>query len=463
MKIYDTMQKKNVQFKIRNDRIIKMYVCGPTVYDKPHIGHAKTYVFFDSLAKYLRLKGHTVFYIQNITDVDDKIITRAAEQNRPAEAISREYLRTYLDAMNSLKINSVNIYIPATLLIKKIIMQIRTLIRKGYAYETDDGVYFSVSKFQDYGKLSGQDLEALRAGARVNVNENKRDPKDFVIWKKMKPGEPHWNSPWGDGRPGWHIEDTAITDSFFGEIYDIHGGGADLIFPHHEAEIAIERSITGRKILARYWIHTGMLNIGGEKMSKSLKNYLTIEDVLRDFSPEDIRYSLLNSQFNTQLSFSEELMFESRKNVASISSIYNKLVQRIGAYDHAEEENEIIRLLDGFMQNNLDFRGMFSRLMSLVSEWNKDLDLMTSEDAKKAVSAIRWVDSFSGILPSFRPSGGNDNLIELLLSTRKRLRARKDFEDADEIRSGLRNLGIHIEDQGNDTIWWYSNKGDEGE
>lgn len=455
MKIYDTMQKKVVPFRLNKNRIVKMYVCGPTVYDSPHIGHAKTYIFFDALAKYLRAKGFHVFYVQNITDLDDKIITKAAQENLPIEIISKRYLMDYLKIMKSLKIDSVNLYVPATMEFRKIISQIKTLVRKGYAYETDDGVYFSVSRFPDYGKLSGQDLNSLRSGSRIDINENKRDPRDFVIWKKMKPGEPYWDSPWGKGRPGWHIEDTAITDAFLGKTYDIHGGGSDLIFPHHEAEIAIERSVSGRKILSRYWIHTGMLNIEGEKMSKSLHNYVTIDEVLKDFTPEDLRYALLNCQFNTQLSFSGELMEESRKNVNALSSIYNKLRQKAGD-DNMENDYSVINSLDSFLEYNFDFRGMFSKLMSYVSEWNKNLDAMDSREASLSLSALKWVNEFTGVIKEGENSARSDDLIRLLLSARKSLRTAKDFSSSDAIRSGLRKLGVHIEDQGSETIWWYS-------
>lgn len=455
MKIYDTMQKKVVPFRLNKNRIVKMYVCGPTVYDSPHIGHAKTYIFFDALAKYLRAKGFHVFYVQNITDLDDKIITKAAQENLPTEIISKRYLMDYLKIMKSLKIDSVNLYVPATMEFRKIISQIKTLVRKGYAYETDDGVYFSVSRFPDYGKLSGQDLNSLRSGSRIDINENKRDPRDFVIWKKMKPGEPYWDSPWGKGRPGWHIEDTAITDAFLGKTYDIHGGGSDLIFPHHEAEIAIERSVSGRKILSRYWIHTGMLNIEGEKMSKSLHNYVTIDEVLKDFTPEDLRYALLNCQFNTQLSFSGELMEESRKNVNALSSIYNKLRQKAGD-DNMENDYSVINSLDSFLEYNFDFRGMFSKLMSYVSEWNKNLDAMDSREASLSLSALKWVNEFTGVIKEGENSARSDDLIRLLLSARKSLRTAKDFSSSDAIRSGLRKLGVHIEDQGSETIWWYS-------
>lgn len=455
MKIYDTMQKKVVPFRLNKNRIVKMYVCGPTVYDSPHIGHAKTYIFFDALAKYLRAKGFHVFYVQNITDLDDKIITKAAQENLPTEIISKRYLMDYLKIMKSLKIDSVNLYVPATMEFRKIISQIKTLVRKGYAYETDDGVYFSVSRFPDYGKLSGQDLNSLRSGSRIDINENKRDPRDFVIWKKMKPGEPYWDSPWGKGRPGWHIEDTAITDAFLGKTYDIHGGGSDLIFPHHEAEIAIERSVSGRKILSRYWIHTGMLNIEGEKMSKSLHNYVTIDEVLKDFTPEDLRYALLNCQFNTQLSFSGELMEESRKNVNALSSIYNKLRQKAGD-DNMENDYSVINSLDSFLEYNFDFRGMFSKLMSYVSEWNKNLDAMDSREASLSLSALKWVNEFTGVISEGENSARSDDLIRLLLSARKSLRTAKDFSSSDAIRSGLRKLGVHIEDQGSETIWWYS-------
>ncbi len=455
MKIYDTMQKKVVPFRLNKNRIVKMYVCGPTVYDSPHIGHAKTYIFFDALAKYLRAQGFQVFYVQNITDLDDKIITKAAQENLPTEIISKRYLMDYLKIMKSLKIDSVNLYVPATMEFRKIISQIKTLVRKGYAYETDDGVYFSVSRFPDYGKLSGQDLNSLRSGSRIDINENKRDPRDFVIWKKMKPGEPYWDSPWGKGRPGWHIEDTAITDAFLGKTYDIHGGGSDLIFPHHEAEIAIERSVSGRKILSRYWIHTGMLNIEGEKMSKSLHNYVTIDEVLKDFTPEDLRYALLNCQFNTQLSFSGELMEESRKNVNALSSIYNKLRQKAGD-DNMENDYSVINSLDSFLEYNFDFRGMFSKLMSYVSEWNKNLDAMDSREASLSLSALKWVNEFTGVIREGENSARSDDLIRLLLSARKSLRTAKDFSSSDAIRSGLRKLGVHIEDQGSETIWWYS-------
>ncbi|MCL4420714.1 MAG: cysteine--tRNA ligase [Candidatus Thermoplasmatota archaeon] len=455
MKIYDTMQKKVVPFRLNKNRIVKMYVCGPTVYDSPHIGHAKTYIFFDALAKYLRAQGFQVFYVQNITDLDDKIITKAAQENLPTEIISKRYLMDYLKIMKSLKIDSVNLYVPATMEFRKIISQIKTLVRKGYAYETDDGVYFSVSRFPDYGKLSGQDLNSLRSGSRIDINENKRDPRDFVIWKKMKPGEPYWDSPWGKGRPGWHIEDTAITDAFLGKTYDIHGGGSDLIFPHHEAEIAIERSVSGRKILSRYWIHTGMLNIEGEKMSKSLHNYVTIDEVLKDFTPEDLRYALLNCQFNTQLSFSGELMEESRKNVNALSSIYNKLKQKAGD-ENMESDYSIINSLDSFLEYNFDFRGMFSKLMSYVSEWNKNLDAMDSREASLSLSALKWVNQFTGVIREGENSARSDDLIRLLLSARKSLRTAKDFSSSDAIRSGLRKLGVHIEDQGSETIWWYS-------
>ena len=455
MKIYDTMQKKVVPFKLSKNRIVKMYVCGPTVYDSPHIGHAKTYVFFDALAKYLRIKGFYVFYVQNITDLDDKIIAKAAQEGLPTETISKRYFMDYLRIMRALKIDSVNIYVPATMEIRKIISQIRTLVRKDYAYETDDGVYFSVSRFPDYGKLSGQDLNSLRSGSRIDINENKRDSRDFVIWKKMKPGEPYWNSPWGKGRPGWHIEDTAITDAFLGKTYDIHGGGTDLIFPHHEAEIAIERSTSGKKILSRYWIHTGMLNIEGEKMSKSLHNYVTIDEILRDFTPEDLRYALLNCQFNTQLSFSGELMEESSKNVNALSSIYNKLLQKAGNETFENDEGTIASL-DSFLENNLDFRGMFSKLMSFVNEWNKKLDTMEPKAAYLSLSVLKWVNEFTGIIRESKTTARSDDLIRLLLSARKSLRIARDFPSSDAIRSGLRKLGVHIEDQGNETIWWYS-------
>lgn len=457
MLIYDTMARKETALDLRSDRVVKLFVCGPTVQDSFHLGHARTYAFFDTLVKYLRSKGLSVFYLQNITDIDDKIINRAKEEEVPYEHVSEKYTAEYFELMKILKIDSVNFYAKATDHIDEIIVQISTLIKKGFAYETNDGVYFSVSKFNDFGRLSGQNLDALKAGARVESSEEKRDPRDFVIWKKMKPGEPFWESPWGKGRPGWHVEDTAITESYFGPTYDIHGSGTDLIFPHHEAEIAIERSISGKDHLARYWVHSAMININEEKMSKSLKNYVTIRAVLNDFSPEDLRFALLNVQFRSNVNFSEELMFESKSNVESINTLYRKLNIAAGKTDGASSfKPSIPANLVKPLEEGFDLRSFFRELLTLVGDWNSRLEKMEREELIEALGILKWADSFTGVLRHDGDSGNVEGLVEFALKIRRNLREKKDYESSDLIRSGLRDLGVYIEDRGDETIWWQS-------
>ncbi len=453
MLAYDTLSRKEKNLEFDPGTVVKVFVCGPTVQDTFHLGHARTYTFFDSVVKYLRVKGYSVFYLQNITDIDDKIIKRANEENVPYDVISKRYSEEYMDIMKTLKIDSVNFYAKATSHISEIVQQIRILIDKGLAYETSDGVYFSVAKFPDYGKLSGQDPESLRAGARVESTEEKHDPRDFVIWKKMKPGEPYWESPWGRGRPGWHIEDTAITEKYFGTTYDIHGGGTDLIFPHHEAEIALERSISGQPFLARYWLHSAMLNVNEEKMSKSLKNYITIRSVLKDYLPEELRYALLNVQFRTTVSFSPELMTEARANISTINTIYRKLKLK-NISSRKLNENPAIAKLSERMDSNFDFRLLFRDFLEYIGKWNTHLDNLGDHEIAIATDTIEWLDSFTGIIPEKKGDSTSEALVGLLLKMRRTMREKKDFAGADEIRKNLREMGITIEDRGEETIWW---------
>ena len=453
MLAYDTLSRKEKNLEFDPGTVVKVFVCGPTVQDTFHLGHARTYTFFDSVVKYLRVKGYSVFYLQNITDIDDKIIKRANEENVPYDVISKRYSEEYMDIMRTLKIDSVNFYAKATSHISEIVQQIRILIDKGLAYETSDGVYFSVAKFPDYGKLSGQDPESLRAGARVESTEEKHDPRDFVIWKKMKPGEPYWESPWGRGRPGWHIEDTAITEKYFGTTYDIHGGGTDLIFPHHEAEIALERSISGQPFLARYWLHSAMLNVNEEKMSKSLKNYITIRSVLKDYLPEELRYALLNVQFRTTVSFSPELMTEARANISTINTIYRKLKLK-NISSRKLNENPAIAKLSERMDSNFDFRLLFRDFLEYIGKWNTHLDNLGDHEIAIAIDTIEWLDSFTGIIPEKKGDSTSEALVGLLLKMRRTMREKKDFAGADEIRKNLREMGITIEDRGEETIWW---------
>jgi cysteinyl-tRNA synthetase len=329
LKVYNTLTHDKEEFKPISGNRVYMFVCGPTTYDHSHLGHARTYVAFDMIARYLRFKGFDLFYLMNITDIDDNIINRANELNvQPAE-LADKFFKLFLNDMQALNIQSVNLYAKATEHVPEIISQAQVLINKNYAYHIAGKVYYEVEKFEDFGKLSGQNLDALQAGARVEIDEDKRNPLDFILWKSEKPGEPTWESPWGSGRPGWHIEDTAITTKYFGDQYDVHGGARDLIFPHHESEITIAESATGKKPFVKYWFHTGFLNIEGEKMSKSLGNFFTIQDVLEKYDPEVVRFFLLYTHYRSPIDFTEKYLEEAKTSYARLQNSIQKLLHAI--------------------------------------------------------------------------------------------------------------------------------------
>lgn len=455
MFFHDTLTKTEKEFKPIHRGRINLFVCGPTVQDHFHIGHARTYIFFDAVVKFLRQSGHSVFYLQNITDIDDKIINKAKEENLEPLALAESYLEEYYREMKELKVNSINFYARATLHIDEIISQIERLISSGIAYETEDGVYFEVRKFKDYGELSGQNLDQIMHGVRTDISESKRNPEDFVIWKKMKPGEPYWNSPWGEGRPGWHIEDTAITESYFGEEYDIHGAGSDLIFPHHEAENAIARSLSGRKHLARYWLHTGMLNINSEKMSKSLKNFRTIAEILKHYSPEVLRYAMLNANYRTMLDFSEEMMDSSSDNVDYINKVYRKLKKIKTADGKFKLDFESQKTsFEKTMSEDFDTRGLIMKLLDLSSLVNRNLEDISEQVAASIVDLFDWADGILGVIEEEKQIVG-ESLIESVLDIRRELRKKKEFELSDRIRAELKANGIYIEDINDETEWWF--------
>ncbi|MCJ7493900.1 MAG: cysteine--tRNA ligase, partial [Deltaproteobacteria bacterium] len=309
LKIYNTLTKKKEEFLPLQKGKVSMYVCGVTVYDRCHIGHARAAVVFDVLFRFLRYRGYEVTYVRNYTDVDDKIIKRANQEGVSCQEIAKRYIQEYEEDMEALGMERPTHEPRATENISQIIDLVKKLVEKGFAYTVDGDVYFSVEKFSSYGKLSGRDLEEMRAGARVEVDERKNNPLDFALWKSSKPGEPEWDSPWGRGRPGWHIECSAMSQRYLGESFDIHGGGQDLIFPHHENEIAQSEAATGKPFV-RFWVHNGFVNINHEKMSKSLGNILAIRDLLQDHHPEVLRLFLLSNHYRSPVDFSLQNMIE---------------------------------------------------------------------------------------------------------------------------------------------------------
>ena len=453
MQIKDTMRGKTEFHELHKGRV-NMFVCGPTVYDIPHVGNSRVYVFFDMVAKYLRTIGYSVFYLQNITDIDDKIINRAAEEGSDYQAVSDRFYSIYMDIMNKLGIDSVNIYARATLYMDEIISQIQRLLDLGYVYATDDGLYYRIRKFRDYGKLSGQDLDHIEAGARIEVNENKEDPGDFAVWKFRKPGEPYWNSPWGEGRPGWHIEDTAITECHFGPSYDIHGGGSDLIFPHHEAEIAQMRAISGLPTLASVWMHVGMLNINGNKMSKSLKNFITIDQVMRTHSREEIRFYFLNSGYRSTMIFSDAALKESSETLKRIQTTYDKLVAKADGHTSIVIGPSAIRhRLQEIIDDDFDARGFFAEIMKITTEINRGLDTMDPDGAASYLSLFSWMNSFMGVLKEKTWEGIPVKLVDDLVNLRNQMRREKMFAVSDNIREILFRNGIILEDREGVTEW----------
>jgi len=344
LRIYNTLTRQKEDFQPMHGRRVNMFVCGITPYDHVHMGHAKTYVTFDMIARYLRYKGYRVFYVQNVTDIEDRLIARMLDSGRDWKELVKEFMEEYLNIMDVLNITSVNHYAWATDYMSEIIEQIRLLVDKGYAYNAEGDVYYDVTKFDGWGKLSGQVMEEHRPGARIEVDPKKRNPADFALWKSQKPGEPAWDSPWGKGRPGWHIEDTAITIDCFGPQYDIHGGATELMFPHHEAEIAQAEAYTGVRPFVKYWMHGGMLMIGGEEMHKSLGNFWTVIDALKTFDGETLRFFLINAHYRSPIDFSIEGMEEAKRSYQRLLDSYQNLSQV--AKKGPEEERSADAALD---------------------------------------------------------------------------------------------------------------------
>ena len=443
MLIYNTSERQKVEFKSLEPHKVSMYVCGVTVYDFCHMGHARAYVVFDTIRRFLEHEGYAVTYVQNFTDIDDKIIKRAEAQSVTIQALTEMYINAYFEDMSHLNIRPATRYPKATHFIGDMIRIIHDLVKKGIAYETESDVCFSIDQFKDYGKLSKKILEDLEAGSRVGVDQLKKNPLDFVLWKKAKPGEPSWKSPWGEGRPGWHIECSAMAIKELGETIDIHGGGEDLMFPHHENEIAQSESFTG-KPFANYWIHNGFVTIKDEKMSKSLGNFFTLRDVLKLFSGEVIRFFLLKVHYRSTISFSFEGLEESKVAYARLTNTVlnsddNAVPAEYLSLFKSCEDQFFSAMRDDF--NTAEAIGYLFDLNRLVNTYN---------------CGVSYLIKLGQLIGLFLEKKEKELPIEVLplLELRKEARKNKDFARADEIRQEIeRDFGILVRDTREGFYW----------
>ncbi|RAP50800.1 MAG: cysteine--tRNA ligase [Methanosphaera sp. SHI613] len=455
--VYNTMSREKEELVIDNN-VIKLFVCGPTVYDYSHIGHARTYISFDVIVRYLKHKGYSVFYLQNITDIDDKIINRAKEKNVDPLELSHKFEEEYLKDMELLNVTNVNFYARATEHMQAIINQIQTLMDKGYAYDTPTGVYFDVSKFEGFAKLSNRKLDDLQ-NVRIAVDSTKKDPKDFALWKKQDE-EPYWDSPWGKGRPGWHIEDTAITETYFGPQYNIHGGGLDLIFPHHDAEIAQMEAASGKEPLVEYWMHTGFLNVRGEKMSKSLGNFITIKELLKQYSPETYRFFVLSTHYRSPIDFSDEILKQAENSLNRIKNTGKLLLEYyngedIASADEESVEDDLNTFKDEFfsaMDNDFNTPIALSSLFDYTHKLNKSIAAseISKDTSLEIINTLKTIESILGIDILVDDSVSSDlskDILDILTDVREKLRAKKDWDLADKIRDDLSELDISLEDK----------------
>ncbi len=456
--IYNSLTRKKELFTPQEAGKVGMYVCGITVYDYCHIGHARMFIVFDVLYRHLQALGFNVNYVRNITDVDDKIIARAAENNESVEQLTGRYIEAMLEDETALNVLRPSHEPRATAAIDDMIQLIQQLIDKGFAYAADNGdVFYSVSKFEHYGELSGRKLADMRAGERVAVDTNKEDPMDFVLWKSVKPGEPSWPSPWGDGRPGWHIECSAMAKSHLGEQFDIHGGGMDLQFPHHENEKAQSEAAHGHTF-AHYWMHNGFVRVDEEKMSKSLGNFFTVREVLKLYSGEELRFFIINSHYRSALNYSTAQLDAAR---AAVQRLYTALR---GTRDDAALgiDQTFIDRFEQSMNDDLNTAEAFAVLFDLATEINR-LDDVESDQATVFANTLRALGGRLGLLqddPETALQGlpsDDDSIdaaaIDALIAERDAARAEKNWQRSDEIRDQLTQAGITLEDSGGKTTW----------
>ena len=455
--IYNTLTRSKEIFTPLEPGKIRMYVCGITVYDYCHLGHGRMLLAFDVITRYLRARGYDVTYVRNITDIDDKILRRAAENGEPYNALTARFIDVMHEDERRLDVLPPSIEPRATQHIGDIISLVERLIAKGFAYRADNGdVYYAVDQFSDYGKLSGKKPEELLAGARIEIDEAKRDPRDFALWKAAKPNEEAvWNSPWGPGRPGWHIECSAMSTSCLGDTFDIHGGGGDLQFPHHENEIAQSEAATG-KHYANYWIHNGAVRVDGEKMSKSLNNFFTIREILDKYDAEVVRYLLISSHYRSEIDYSQESLQEARN---GLDRFYNALKDHADVAPASQDELTRSSFYDRFilaMDDDFNTREALSAMYDLVRDLNSEADATAKRNLASQLKALGQILGILRRNPHEYLQAGvalSGEQIEALIAERLQARTDKNFVRSDEIRDELKAKGVVLEDSKGGTTW----------
>ncbi|MFH1609276.1 MAG: cysteine--tRNA ligase [Candidatus Bipolaricaulota bacterium] len=456
MRLHNTLTRKLEELSVQ-DRTVRMYVCGPTVYDRFHIGNARPFIVFDALRRYLEARGYTVIYVQNVTDIEDKIIRRAQEEGRTPQEVASRYTADYFQDLAALGVGRPTHSPKATEYVPQMVSFVQGLVDSGHAYVVDGDVYFSVASFAEYGKLSGRQREEQEAGARVEVDERKRDPQDFALWKAAKPGEPSWPSPWGEGRPGWHTECVVMSRDLLGETIDIHAGGSDLTFPHHENELAQAEASTGKPFV-RIWLHNGLLTVRGERMGKSLGNFEYARDVVDRYGSEAVRYFYLSRDWRKPLDFSHEGLAEAKRTVERVYDFLwgAETVPGPSSTDtRATGLAEFEARFHGALEEDFTTPAAIGVLQEIVGAGHRSRQAGDLPGARAAADLIRRLGRTLGLFQASRPAteGLAEDLIELLIELRAELRQAKQFALADQVRVRLGDLGVELRDGADETTW----------
>lgn len=459
MHIYNTLTAKKEKFQPLEGKKVGMYICGPTVYDFAHLGHGRSAVSFDIIRRYLIYKGYDVTYVSNYTDIDDKMINRAEIMKITVKELAERIIPEYAKDYDALGIMVPDVLPKATEHVPQMIDLIKMLETNGATYVLDDGVYFDISKFPEYGKLSKQDLDSLKSGARVEIKQSKRNPQDFVLWKFSKPGEPEWQSPWGNGRPGWHIECSAMSRQYLGDSFDIHGGGADLTFPHHECEIA-QSECALKKPFARFWLHNGFIQINNEKMSKSLGNFFLLRDVFAKYPPQAVRYLFLQTHYRSPIEFTDEILAQSKNSLMRLRDFMKRLTNfesNLPNTIQKDFDDLVLQTQKNFedsMNDDFETPQALAAVFNFVKEINRRMDAQTlSRDSKeRAMTFLMSLDTVIGVLVSTQADEVDHEILSLI-EQREQARKDKDWKASDTIRDELLKRGIQLEDSPQGTVW----------